>query len=497
MAARDDSVIRGGLIASLILLVLSLALNYFFWSCGDTKAIEAARAAQQLTNANDALRVKTSQADLMKAMLGDGQISEATFEELRQSAGGDPSMEAIEKRFLQDMVYFGPDVDAANKNYPALPEFLVTAIRGRNDQYGQAVQEAKAIRTQADSDVTNARTAQVEAEKNRDTVIVKLEKATAEFIEDRGKMKKNGEELKDTLNKTVGELQKTRKIAADEKNKLVAEATVYKSTIENQRQELNRLRSDKFENVQGELTFVVPPGDLVIINLGSADALRAGVQFGVIAADSINLQDAPVKATIEVVKVLDANSSRARVIGNPSYRNPLIKGDKIYSPFWAPGRKVRIALAGDIDIDGDQRSDVEQLRSMVELAGAEIAAVITKNGGIEGKLDSSVRFLVVGEQPEASVGADPAAGEADNQFLATIGKLKAEAIELGITVIPAWKLQAYLKTINDSVTTPLGSAVRGEDFPPEPGSAATSRRIGSQLPEIYTKQLEGLPKTKK
>ena len=107
MAARDDSVIRGGLIASLILLVLSLALNYFFWSWGDTKAIEAVRAAQQLGNANDALRVKTSQADLMKAMLGDGQISEATFEELRQSAGGDPSMEAIEKRFLQDMAYSG------------------------------------------------------------------------------------------------------------------------------------------------------------------------------------------------------------------------------------------------------------------------------------------------------------------------------------------------------------------------------------------------------
>jgi hypothetical protein len=28
-------------------------------------------------------------------------------------------------------------------------------------------------------------------------------------------------------------------------------------------------------------------------------------------------------------------------------------------------------------------------------------------------------------------------------------------------------LQAYLKTIDDSLTTPLGSAVRGEDFPPE------------------------------
>jgi hypothetical protein len=248
------------------------------------------------------------------------------------------------------------------------------------------------------------------------------------------------------------------------------------------------LRRDKFEYVQGEIQYVVPPGELVLINLGSADSLRAGVQFGVIAADSINLQDAPVKATIEVIKILNANTAQARVIGNPSYRNPLIAGDKIYSPFWAPGRKVRIALAGDIDIDGDGRSDVEQLRSMIQLAGAEVAAVIAPNGGIEGKLDSSVRFLVIGEQPEVSgLAPDPAAANA----VAQLGEFKARAVELGITVIPAWKLQAYLKTINDSVTTPLGSAVRGADFPPEPARGTSGRDVGSVLPEIYRNQVEG------
>jgi len=496
MAARDDSVIRGSLITSMILLVLSLTTNFFLNYRANIKSQELETAKSELDNARGALATMTTQSQLMKAMLGYGeQMTEATFASLSQSAGGDADMEGIEKQFVQDMAYFGPETNAADRNYHRLPEVLVTAIRGRNDQYGQAVQEARSVRAQADSDVEIAKKAQSEAEKNRELANVKLEKATAEFTEDRGKMKVGNQELKDQLLITTQDSRKELKKASDQNNKLLADAKTLKSTIENQRQELSRLRSDKFENVQGELTYVIPPGELVLINLGSADALRAGVQFGVIAADTINLQDAPVKATIEVVKVVNANSSQARVIGSPSYRNPLIKGDKIYSPFWSPGRKVRVALAGEIDIDRDGRSDVEQLRSMIQLAGAEVACVVTKEGGREGKLDASVRFLVVGENPTIDSGAaGGAGGEVDDQFLKLLGDLKAEATELGVTVIPAWKLLAYLKTINDSVTTPLGSAVRGEDFAPERMLDSPGRRIGSVLPEIYTKQVEGQPK---
>jgi len=490
MVARDDSVIRGSLIASLIILVLSLALNFFFWKWGNTQALDSEAANQKLTTVNESLRKMDSQNQLMKAMLGKGEVSEASFALLRESVGGDADMESIEQRFVQDMAYFGPEVDIANRNYTYLPEFLVNAIRARNDQYGQAREEVATMRTQADSDVDNARKAQQEAEKTRDGSIAKLDQSTIEFNEDRDKMKKAGEETRDSLNRNVSDFQKFRKLSTDEKTQLLSQSVGMKSTIETQRQELNRLRSDKFEYVQGEIQYVVPPGELVLINLGSSDSLRAGVQFGVIAADAMNLQEAPVKATVEVIKVLNANSSQARVIGSPSYRNPLIAGDKIYSPFWAPGRKVRIALAGDIDIDGDGRSDIDQLRSMIELADAEVAAVITSSGALEGKLDSSVRFLVVGEQPDLGNGSTEAS-EQNAQLVAKLGEIKAKAIELGVTVIPAWKLQAYLKTINDSVTTPLGSAVRGEDFPPEAIRSGAGRGNNEVLSEIYRNQVEG------
>ncbi len=482
MAARDDSVIRGSLIASLIFLVLSLALNFFLWRWGDTASLEAERATSQLASANDLLRKKTSQGDLMKAMLGQGEITEASLQVLRESVDGDADMEDINRRYIQDMSYFGPEVDVASRNYPFLPEYLVNAIRSRTAQYTQALQESITIRSQADSDIDGARKAQKQAESNRDLADQKLESANTAFTEDREKMRKTGEDMKSNLNKTVGDYQLLQRKSQDDRRKFDVAELSYKNTVENQKQELNRLRSDKFENVQGEIQYVIPPGELVLINLGSSDALRAGVQFSVISADAINLQDAPIKATIEVVKVMNANSSRARVIGEASYRDPLIAGDKLYSPLWAPGRKVRIALAGEIDIDGDGRGDTEQLRSMIELAGAEVVAVLSNDGGVE--IDSGVRFLVVGTQP--GVG-----GELDAAAEAEIGRIKALATEKGVTVIPGWKLLAYLKTINDSVTTPLGSAARGKDFAPETDILPSSRRSGSQLSEIYRNQQDG------
>jgi len=495
MAARDDSVIRGSLITSLIILVLSLALNFFLYRWGSTSSIEAARAKDQLTNSQTELRTNSDRISLMKAMMGIGSISEAEFDQLRQSASGDAEMEAIERRFIEDMAYLGPDVDPQNRNYPALPEYLVNAIRSRNDQYGQARDEATTIRSQAASDVANARKAEEEAKKNRDAAIQKQQQDNEEFLQARAKMKEEGEETKDKLTKSSRELAAVRKAAADEKARLEDDLTKTRSIVETQRQELTRLRSDRFENVQGEIDYVIPPGRLVLINLGSADSLVVGVQFGVVDVNELNVEEAELKAQIQVEKILGNHSAQARVLGNPSYKNPLVRGDKLYSPFWAPGRKVRIALAGDIDITGDGRSNTEQLKSMIESAGAEVAATISASGVMEGKLDSSVRFLVVGEQPDSAAGADADANR--NVAMAEIGRLKAQATELGITTIPAWKLLEYLKGMNDSITTPLGAAARGSDFAPLPATGMSGRNQSVILPEIYRNQVEGQQKPRR
>jgi hypothetical protein len=202
MAARDDSVIRGSLITSLIILVLSLALNFFLYRWGSTSSIEAARAKDQLNNSQSEVRTNSDRISLMKAMMGIDSVTEAQFEELRKSASGDPDMEAIERNFIEDMAYLGPDVDPQNRSYRALPEYLVNAIRSRNDQYGQARDEATTIRSQAASDVDNARKAEEEAKKTRDAAIQKQQQDNEEFLQARAKMKEEGERTRDELTKS-------------------------------------------------------------------------------------------------------------------------------------------------------------------------------------------------------------------------------------------------------------------------------------------------------
>ena len=485
MAARDDSVIRGSLIASLIFLVLSLALNFFFWRMGNTASLEAEQAKTSLANARSEITTKDDQARLMKAMLGVGGLTEAEFELLSQSSSGDADMEAIGAQYVKDMAYFGPEVDAQSRNYPRLPDYLVDAIRSRNEQYNKARTEATQIRTTSEADVANARAQQQAAETARDDANRKLDNEQKLFAEDRAKMNQDKEEARDSLNKTVQDYNRFRSQANQERTKLSRDNDQLQNTIETQKLRINELLNDQYENTQGEIRYVQDGGRVVTINLGSGDALRPGVTFGVIDRDETRLQDAKVKATIQVTKLMGKHQALARVVARPRISTPIIEGDYVYSPFWAPGRTVKIALAGEIDIDGDDRPDNEALMGMIKAAGAIVAANIPNTGEGIDDLDSSIRFMVIGKEPEVDDDERNAAA------IKTIGTVKARARELGLTVIPAWKLQEYLKTVDDTLTTPLGSAARAEDFPPttRPG---TNSRLPTDVSELYKRQTEGM-----
>ena len=483
MVARDDSVIRGSLIACLIFLVLSLALNFFLWRSANTSSADATAAGDRLRTVQENVTSQENQLRRLKAMLGVGGFTQAEIDEMKQNASADPEMQAIEDRFTKDMAYFGAEVDAQNRNYPALPEYLVAAIRTRNEQYGMALDDTNKIRTQADAKIADARKLQELAENEKDALNKKVATLSQEFDEDRARMNTDNEKNRDKLTTLSQDFDAFRQTARTEANQLVGKNKQMQSTIDTQKLQLNQLRADKFETTQGEIRYVVAGGNVVTINLGSADALRPGVTFGVIDGDETRLQDAKVKATIQVSQIQGPHLAQGRVVARPNISSPIIPGDKIFSPFWAPGRVVKIALAGDIDIDGDGRSDNSAIKGQILAAGAEVAAEISSTGAVTGTLDPTIRFLVVGQDPDSI-------DDSNAQAIATLGNVKARAAELGLTVIPAWKLEAYLKTIDDTVTTPLGSAVRGEDFPPE--TTIDSRRIPNDRAPIYDAQQEGM-----
>ena len=490
MAARDDSVVRGSLIACIIFLVLSLALNFFLWRTADIAADEAETAKRSAADANGELRTFKTQADMMRSMLGFGGLTEAEFKQMSESVSGDPVMSQIESQFVKDMSFFGDNVPDEDKNYHKLPEYLVTSLRSRNEQYSNAREEQERIKREADAAVAKqkeiadtAKQGQVDAEKE-------LDKATTLFAEDRKRMNQEKGEARDMQTKIALEFQSFQKQAGERERGHVRRGEQLAGTIETQRLELQRLRADRFETSQGKIGYVYSGGNVVTINLGKADSLREGVTFGVIDGTAIRQHEADVKATIQVTKVHGAHSAQARVVARPDIRTPIIPGDVVYSPFWAPGRKVRIALAGAIDTDGDGRADNDEIKGMIAAAGAEVVAEVAPDGTETGKLDASVRFLVVGEDPEITDRTDLDVADARAATIAQLGNIKARATELGLTIIPAWKLENYLRIMDDSITTPLGSAARGEDFAVEQRPPGNSR-LPSNLPKTFTEQVKG------
>ncbi len=495
MAVRDDSVIRGSLIACMIFLVLSIALNAMLWMWGDRAAETEAKAKTDLQNANNELQTLEGQVTLLKAMIGFGGLTEAEFERMKESVSADPQMAEIESQYVKDMAYLG-DVGDQNRNYKAFPEFFVRTIRLKNESVNAARDEVVKVRDDANADVDAAIQAKDAAETKQTEAEKKLDEETKQFAQYRDQINLEKEQTRDALTKKVKEYDAFRAQASKEKDTLSRHAEKLQGTIDTQKIRLNELQNDRFETTQGEIRYVYHEGHVVTINLGSADDLRTGVTFGVIDGDETRLQDAKVKATIQVTQIRGDHLAEARVVARPEIEHPIIPGDFIYSPFWAPGRRVKIALAGDIDIDGDGRPDNSAIKGMILAAGAEVAAEVSATGQITGKLDPTIRFLVVGEPPELADDVDLAAADRLAQSIKAIGVVKAEATEKGLTIIPAWKLQNYLKIMDNSLTTPLGSAARAEDFQPDRLPNKQSR-MPTQLPRHHTESDEGIQKDNK
>jgi hypothetical protein len=241
--------------------------------------------------------------------------------------------------------------------------------------------------------------------------------------------------------------------------------------------QLEEIKGEDFQYVQGKITEVVDGGETVYLNLGRADGLRAGVRFSVLDDDTSKVADVEPKARIEVVEVNQQTDhlSRARVLPD---RNPrtILRGDRIYSPAWQPGRKVSFGLVGKLDIDGDGKDDRETVKALIAQNGGEVSVDLRPDGRMEGNLNVNTRWLVIGDEFKILGGTLDAATE-------VMGKrrveLEQQAKSMGVSRINLDKLMGYLRGSNVEDVVPLGNATRASDFkrreaPPVPGKGRVS-----------------------
>jgi hypothetical protein len=92
----------------------------------------------------------------------------------------------------------------------------------------------------------------------------------------------------------------------------------------------------------------------------------------------------------------------------------------------------RVALAGLMDVDNDGKSDLEVVRRLIIENGGQIDAELHIDGRLNGELRPDTQRIILGELPDETTVSPRVA----KQFDAFVRR----ASELGIPVVPLWKL---------------------------------------------------------
>ncbi|MCH8047334.1 MAG: hypothetical protein IID44_26845 [Planctomycetes bacterium] len=161
---------------------------------------------------------------------------------------------------------------------------------------------------------------------------------------------------------------------------------------------LNKQTEIETEVADGRITSTNQTTNRVYVNLGRADALRPRITFSVHGQNVANVAKAKPKAKIIITRLLDDPHMAEAQIVEESLSDPIIRGDKLFSPLWSPGRKIRFAFAGTVDIDGDGRSDMKRIRDLVAINNGIIDAWPGPDGAMVGAgITTNTRYLVVGD----------------------------------------------------------------------------------------------------
>jgi hypothetical protein len=462
MAVRDKNLVAWqAYVITMAFISVGLMLGMFFLY--RTYADTAKRSAEMSTKYNETLaEAKKSEARVLrlKSMLGYGEYTSEDLQAMATEFAADPTLGEVEKDFAEQMKLFAKNDKDTDKNLLKLPKFLMDTIRLRNEELDRARKREAEIQKEQTDTLARETAAREDAQK-------KMAQATQDLEAERAKHAKQIEVLnseKETIAKQFAE----NKAAFDKKSNaqaamiatLEAKNKEQAAVIIDQQEQLVSFREDDFAAPQGEITRVTDGGQTVWLDLGSADGLREGVPFSVIPSDTVKVSKATPKARLQVTKVVDAHLAQAKATDlNP--RNPIMTGDKIYSPAWRAGRSVGFALVGSMDIDGNFQDDSEMVKDLIRASGARIDAVMDTKLAVEGKIGVGTAYIVMGADTVESENLSPdqkAKTQRYNSFI-------KEAKSLGATQMSLDNLLGFLKPKNTDRTISLGNRISGADFP--------------------------------
>jgi hypothetical protein len=486
--ARESQGLQIALIVFVMLTVV-LGVTTFLYHSRYTEALKSAKDEQDRAAA-DRSKLANSQTECseLKRMVG---MSEKSIGDIREKFDGD--MKRYGANFPEDARFYSPMLN-----------HLWDAVEDRN-------KEAKALKDKLQD--LDSRFALREAAKDKQ--IDQFKEAVAKSSDDMTKLSTDYDEQRaKTLGDEKGFLEKlslTRKEASAQIEQVGAKVKEAEAvardeakTIHEQGTIIHRFNQPTMDIPAGEVTLVVRARKVVWINLGRADALNRQTSFNVYSsraadlagdrsaslmgesaklntADSADMGRVLKKATIEVTRILGDHLAEARIVDETA--DPIVPGDKIHTPLWAPGEQVRYALAGFMDLDGDGRNELGTVAQLITSNGGVVDCFLDPQGNRLGAMSPRTRYLVLGNEPTSK--SPP---ELLKQYTAMVGEADRLNIQK-ITLAELKRKMDYKKT------------VLVERFVPGPpaadvGRPASTTATPAAKPEAAAKPRRGAAKPK-
>ena len=455
--ARENQGLQIALIVSVMLTIILGGTTYYFYRQYDeanTKAVaSAADAAKKDTAAKD---IGRELIDLKKKVIGVSETEKVDT--------------IISTTFKDDMNKYAGSYPEEDRVYHRLLEKMQGTINDKNTELASTKLEAQRLADQIKV-FEAAKQQQIDNfQKARDA-------ASQDLANERTKFNTESERIHQDQSKLESDMTAVRAAEKDTNAKAQAKATedaallVKKSrTIDMQSAQIQRMTATKIDVFDGQIVWLDQGLGRVWINVGLADTLPRQITFAVYPHDTTDLTAAGAKkASIEVTQILSDHLAEARVLED-TISDPIIPGDKIYTPLWAPGEKKHFALAGFMDVLGDDKSHLQTVKDLITLNNGVIDAYIDeKTNKVVGEIGVNTRYLVLGEAPNEK--GVPAMHEAFTKILRSASTFGVQTLQLGdLLQRMGWK--------NEKPVIHYGIGANPKDFAAKPEEGVVKKSTG-------------------
>lgn len=467
--ARDNQGLQIGLIVFVILTIGLAVTTFMFFKQADEAAMKAKAAEESEAKKGKELKMVSDENDVLK-------------EELIGIAKTEP-ISAVRDAFNKDMQLYASAYEKPMQKYRKVAEKLFNDLQKKN--------EALAAEQVTVKDLTD-KLARLEAvkepqiKKHLDEVTKlgeDLANRTKTFEDDRKKLNDEKDELAGRLEKSRKDADKAMTSVQTKLDDAVKKVDYFRKLYEERTDQLEQATKQEFEVAEGEIRWVNQRNGTVWINLGQSDNLQRHVSFSVYNADTNDVTKAAKKASIEVTQILGEHLAEARIVEDV-ISDPIMPGDVIYTPLWRPGEQQHIALAGDMDIDGDGKSDLKLLLDVISMNNAVADLYVDDNGKRVGKLATTTRFLALGNEPEIKK------GDKGDDAVKLYSQVQRDAKQLGIKTITLNDLLKRMGFKNETHVVRFGAGLNLDDFKPRLPDGRQKVSSGNLSP-LYQPQPKG------